>query len=51
MCPQKGTVGGVLMDQTDMPYTSEGIVPDLLFGHGAAGTRRPMCCNSHGIPV
>jgi DNA-directed RNA polymerase beta subunit len=33
---QKGTVGQ-FMDQTDLPYTIEGVVPDILF-------------NSHGIP-
>ena len=34
---QKGTVGGILIDQADMPYTIDGVVPDILF-------------NSHGIP-
>lgn len=33
---QKGTVG-CLVDQADLPYTAEGIVPDILF-------------NSHGVP-
>lgn len=28
---QKGTIGGVLMDQVDLPYTSEGVVPDIIF--------------------
>ena len=28
---QKGTVGGILMDQSDMPFTINGMVPDVLF--------------------
>lgn len=34
---QKGTVGGILMDCADLPYTMDGTVPDILF-------------NAHGIP-
>ena len=37
---QKGTVGGVLVDQTDMPYTADGMVPDLLFGRARPGRAR-----------
>ena len=33
---QKGTIGG-LIDQADLPYTIDGVVPDIIF-------------NSHGIP-
>ena len=46
---QKGTVGGVLMDQTDMPYTAEGVVPDILFAQWPAIDGR-CWTNSHGIP-
>jgi hypothetical protein len=28
---QKGTIGGVLIDQADLPYTIDGVVPDIIF--------------------
>lgn len=34
---QKGTTGGILLDQMDLPYTIDGVVPDILF------IRCPVC--------
>ena len=52
---QKGTVGGILMDQSDMPFTINGMVPDVLFYlalfHPRRFTNKTVSVpNSHGIP-
>lgn len=41
--------GGVLMDQADLPFTQEGIVPDILFAPNPTNGLGPGS-NSHGIP-